>query len=94
MGGGRSGPAAVVYVGVAEKTDVTSPHPQLKFGWDSDDGDDVTEDVTDDEEERLQAAGGGAAILTNPVNRLRRGSAHRPPPLVTVFDGSKVKRPL
>ena len=85
----------MVYVCVAEKTDATSPPPQLiwmelRFGWDSDD--DVADDVTDEEEEeRLQVAGGGAAMLTNPVNRLSRGSAHRPPLLDTEFDGSKVK---
>ena len=62
----------------------------MKICWDSDD--DVTDDVTDDEGvERLLAAGGGAAMLTNPVNRLSRGSAQKAlPPL----EGSKVKRPL
>lgn len=98
MGRRRSGPAALVYVGVAEKTEATSLQQpliwtELKFGWDCDD--DVTDDVADDEEnERLQTAGGEAAMLTNPVNRLRRGSAHRPPPLETDVEGSKVKRPL
>lgn len=79
--------AAEVYVGVAEKTEAMSAEPQLKLGAD---------DVTDDgEQERLQAAGEGAATLTNPVSRLRRGSAHRPlaPPLQEA-DGSKEKWPL
>lgn len=78
----RSEPAAVVYVGVAEKTEVTSPQliwTELKLGWD------VTDDVTDED--------AGAAMLTNPVNRLRRGSAHKPPPPPEAA-GSKVKRPL
>lgn len=76
-----------VYVGVVEKTEATS---ELKLCDDVDDDD-------DEEEERLQAGGGGAAMLTNPVNRLRRGSAHRLPApelLETEADGSKVKRPL
>lgn len=56
---------------------------------------DVTGDVIDvDGEERLQVAGGEAAMLTSPVKRLRRGSAHSPPALETDVDGSKVKRPL
>lgn len=62
---------------------------ELKLGWDCED------DVTDDgEAERLLAAGGEAAMLTNPVKRLRRGSAHMLLPLATDVDGSKVKRPL
>lgn len=37
---------------------------------------------------------GDAAMLTNPLKRLRRGSAQRPLPPETDVDGSKVKRPL
>lgn len=91
-----SGPAAVVYVGVAEKTEVTSLQQPLiwtepKLGWVCDD--DVADD--EEEEERLQAAEGEAAmLLTNPENRLRRGSAHRLLPLETDTEGSNVKRPL
>lgn len=82
--------AAEVYVGVAENTEVTSPEPQLIW-VELRLGGVVTDDVTDDEEKgRLQAEGGGAPTLTSPVNRLRRGSAHRLP----LEAGSKVKRPL
>lgn len=84
-----------MYVGVEEKMEAASPTPQLKPCWDSDDDED---DATDDEEEeRLQAAGGGVAMLTSPVNKLSKGSAHRPPPLplpLPEADGSKEKRPL
>lgn len=62
-----------------------------KPGWDCG-ADDITDDVTDDEE--LLAVEGEAAMLTNPVKRLRRGSAQRPLPAETDVDGSKVKRPL
>lgn len=66
----------------------------MELGWVTDD-DDVTDDVTDvEEEERLQDEGEGAAMLTKPVNKLSRGSAHRLLPLETEFDGSKEKRPL
>lgn len=62
----------------------------MELGWVTDD-----DDVTDvEEEERLQDEGEGAAMLTKPVNKLRRGSAHRLLPLETEFDGSKEKRPL
>lgn len=61
----------------------TAPKP----GWDCG-ADGVTE-----ANEPL-AVGGEAAMLTNPVKRLRRGSAQRPLPLETDGDGSKVKRPL
>lgn len=90
-----SWPAAVAYIGIAENTVVPSLLPpliwmELRLGWDCAAA--AAADVTNDEE--LQAAEGEAAILTKPVNRLRRGSAHRPPPLGTDVDGSKVKRPL
>lgn len=81
-----------VYVAVAEKTEATSAEliwTELKLCDDDDD--------EDEEEERLQAGGAGAAMLTKPVNRLRKGSAHRPaaPELLeTEADGSRVKRPL
>lgn len=81
-----------VYVGMVEKTEATSAEliwTALKV---------CDDDVTDDEEEeRPQAGGGGAAMLTKPVNRLRRGSAHRLPApelLEMEADGSRVKRPL
>lgn len=87
------GPAAVVYVGKSEAPSLLQPLPwtALKPGWDCGD-DDVSDDVTDDDE--LLAVGGEAAMLTNPVKRLRRGSAQRPLPPETDVDGSKVKRPL
>ena len=53
---------------------------------------DVTDDAAGDKE--LLAVEGEAAMLTNPVKRLRRGSAQRPLPPETDVDGSKVKRPL
>lgn len=43
---------------------------------------------------RLHVDGGEAAMLTSPVNRLRRGSAHSPLPPEADVDGSNVKRPL
>lgn len=90
----RSGPTAPALVDVAEKMEATSLL-QLppKSGWACDG--DITGNVTDGEgAERLQVAGGEAAMLTSPVNRLRRGSAHSPPPPEADVDGSKVKRPL
>ena len=87
-----------MYVGVAEKSEAASLQRPLiwtepKLGWVCDDDDDVTDE--EEEEERLQAAEGEAAmLLTNPVNRLSRGSAHRLLPLATDAEGSKVKRPL
>lgn len=64
----------------------------LKPAWDCG-ADDVTDDITDDSCELL-AVEGDAAMLTNPLKRLRRGSAQRPLPPETDVDGSKVKRPL
>lgn len=69
------------------KTEATSAEPHVKLCWDGD-GDVVTDD---EGMARLPAAGGGAAMLTKPVNKLSRGSAQRPLPLL---QGSKVKRPL
>lgn len=64
-----------------------------KSGWAC--GEVISGNVTVGEgAERLQVAGGEAAMLTSPVNRLRRGSAHSPLPPEADVDGSKVKRPL
>lgn len=89
----RLGPAAVVYVGKSEVPSSLQPlsWTALKPGWDCG-GDDVSDDVSDDNE--LLVVEGEAAMLTNPVKRLRRGSAQRPLPPETDVDGSKVKRPL
>lgn len=85
-----SEPAALVYVGVAEKMEATSAELklQLKLGCD-----DVTDNDGEDVESRPQAAVGGVATLTRPAIRLKRGSGHRPS-LQAEPDDSKVKRPL
>lgn len=88
-GGRRLGPAAVVYVGKSEVPSLLQPLTWTPPKPGCDCGDD---DVTDGNE--LLAVGGEAAMLTNPVKRLRRGSAQRPLPPETDVDGSKVKRPL
>lgn len=79
-----------------EKTELTSTDSQLrwaelKLGGVSDDEDDGADDDEDAQ---------GGATLTNPVNRLSRGSAHRPPADTQEEDdvdddeGSKVNLPL
>lgn len=79
---------------VAGKIEATSLLQQPpKSGWACDE--DISGNVTVGEgAEKLQVAGGEVAMLTSPVNRLRRGSAHSPLPPEADDDGSKVKRPL